>query len=135
MLAYLRAIDQPARHDASNDDPRFTRNRIRHELLPLLARDYNRRIAGVLARLAEQAAARALLQRAELPRAGAVVILDPDVLRRAAPRTVRALLRLVWPTWCRRRRAATTCPAASGRATRGGCCKLAPQGASDPPVG
>ncbi len=105
VLAYLHAIDQPARHDASNDDPRFTRNRIRHELLPLLARDYNRRIAGVLARLAEQAdelfrdeeaAARALLQRAELPRAGAVVILDPDVLRQAPPRLVRTLLRLVW---------------------------------------
>jgi tRNA(Ile)-lysidine synthase len=105
VLAYLRDIDQPARHDASNDDLHFTRNRIRHELLPLLARDYNPRIALVLGRLAEQAeelcreedlAGQTLLQQAELPRAGAVVILDAGVLRGRSPRTVRAALRLVW---------------------------------------
>ena len=36
------------RHDASNDDPTLARNRIRHELLPLLA-DYNPQIRRVLA--------------------------------------------------------------------------------------
>src|SRR5579884_1285182 len=39
--AYLASIDQPWREDASNLDRRFVRNRIRHELLPLLKRDYN----------------------------------------------------------------------------------------------
>lgn len=40
------------RHDASNDDPHHTRNRIRHELLPLLEK-YNPNIAATLARLAD----------------------------------------------------------------------------------
>ena len=37
VIAYLREIDQPWREDATNRDTRFTRNRIRHELLPMLA--------------------------------------------------------------------------------------------------
>lgn len=39
--------------DASNDDLRFVRNRIRHRLLPLLASEYNPRIADHLNRLAD----------------------------------------------------------------------------------
>jgi tRNA(Ile)-lysidine synthase len=48
---YLRELGQAWREDASNQDPAFTRNRIRHELLPAL-RGYNPQIAGQLARLA-----------------------------------------------------------------------------------
>ena len=40
-MAYLDALGQPYRVDATNDDRRLTRNRIRHELLPLLAEEYN----------------------------------------------------------------------------------------------
>src|SRR5262249_48725842 len=101
----LRELDQPARHDASNDDPRFTRNRIRHELLPLLARDYNPRIEETLGRLAEQAeevfaeeesAAAKLLHEAEKPRAGVLVIVGVTRRRQGSPRLVRAALRRVW---------------------------------------
>jgi tRNA(Ile)-lysidine synthase len=35
--AWLRALDQPWREDASNADVAYTRNRLRHELLPSLA--------------------------------------------------------------------------------------------------
>ncbi|MFO0842150.1 MAG: tRNA lysidine(34) synthetase TilS [Gemmataceae bacterium] len=111
IMAYLAELGQEARHDASNDDVRFTRNRLRHELLPLLARDYNPRIVEVLGRLARQAdeAAREedaqaadLLRRAEMPRAGATVVLDAGVLRTASRREVRAALRVerrreAWP--------------------------------------
>jgi tRNA(Ile)-lysidine synthase len=105
VLAYLREVGQAFRHDASNDDPRYTRNRLRHELLPLLARDYNPRIIEVLSRLAEQAAgafaeeeaaAAALLERAERPRAGFVVILDVACLRQSPAGAVRAALRRLW---------------------------------------
>jgi tRNA(Ile)-lysidine synthase len=43
------------REDRSNQDPRFVRNRIRHQLLPLLAREYNPGIADVLASMANVA--------------------------------------------------------------------------------
>jgi tRNA(Ile)-lysidine synthase len=36
ILAYLKEKNLPFRTDESNTDPRFTRNRIRHDLLPLL---------------------------------------------------------------------------------------------------
>jgi len=40
-------------HDPSNDDPRFRRNRVRHELLPLLDAIAERDVADVLARQAD----------------------------------------------------------------------------------
>ena len=40
-------------HDPSNDDPRFRRNRVRHELLPLLDAIAERDVAAVLARQAD----------------------------------------------------------------------------------
>jgi tRNA(Ile)-lysidine synthase len=48
---WLKAIDQPWREDASNLDTTFTRNRLRHELLPMLA-TYNPQIHSQLANLA-----------------------------------------------------------------------------------
>ncbi|MGC2636192.1 MAG: tRNA lysidine(34) synthetase TilS, partial [Acidobacteriaceae bacterium] len=50
--AWLRSIGQPWREDATNADTAFTRNRIRHELLPQLAA-FNPRIAEQLAHMAE----------------------------------------------------------------------------------
>ena len=40
-------------HDPSNDDPRFRRNRVRHELLPLLESIAARDVAAVIARQAD----------------------------------------------------------------------------------
>ncbi len=105
ILDYLHALSQPYREDASNRDPRFTRNRIRHELLPQLARDYNPAIADVLARLArqadeayriEEAAALALLAEAERPRAGDRLVFDHRTLRAAPRHRVREMFRQVW---------------------------------------
>ena len=52
--AYLRSLNQPWREDASNTDTAFTRNRIRHTILPLL-RTENPSIDQTLANLAELA--------------------------------------------------------------------------------
>lgn len=52
---FLRGRNIEWREDASNADLRFARNRIRHELLPQLARDWNPQIADALAKLADLA--------------------------------------------------------------------------------
>jgi tRNA(Ile)-lysidine synthase len=53
VLKYLDARGLKWREDASNRDLKFLRNRIRHELLPLLERDYNPGIRDALWRTAE----------------------------------------------------------------------------------
>ncbi len=55
--AYVAENKLPYRVDESNMDVSYSRNRIRHELLPLLERDYNPQIRTALLRLAEIAAA------------------------------------------------------------------------------
>jgi tRNA(Ile)-lysidine synthase len=52
--AWLRALGQAWREDATNAETTFTRNRIRHDLLPNLA-EFNPRVAEQLAHMAELA--------------------------------------------------------------------------------
>jgi len=52
VLAYLQSIGQPFRQDSTNELTQYSRNRLRHELLPLLERDYNPRVREALLRLA-----------------------------------------------------------------------------------
>ena len=51
LTAYLADIGQDYREDASNSDTRLTRNRIRHELLPMLAERFNPSVDQALQRL------------------------------------------------------------------------------------
>jgi len=55
LESYLKHLGQPWREDSSNKDLHHARNRIRHELLPLLQRNYNPAIRQTLADLAELA--------------------------------------------------------------------------------
>ncbi len=105
LVAFLKQHHQAFRTDSSNDDLRLTRNRIRHKLLPHLADEYNASIVDVLCRLAEQARqaqelietqACQLLQAAELPRAGDVVVLALAPLQARSRHVVRELFRLLW---------------------------------------
>jgi tRNA(Ile)-lysidine synthase len=56
LVAYLEDLGQPYRRDASNTDVRFTRNRIRHDLLPRLAQELNPGVVDALLRLGTLAA-------------------------------------------------------------------------------
>jgi tRNA(Ile)-lysidine synthase len=56
VASYLTSLGQPYREDCSNRDMRFTRNRIRHELLPRLEADYGPKVRESLVRLAGLAA-------------------------------------------------------------------------------
>ena len=52
---YLRSRNTPWREDSTNQDRTFARNRIRHDLLPQLTRDWNPNLTETLARLADLA--------------------------------------------------------------------------------
>jgi tRNA(Ile)-lysidine synthase len=102
---YLRDIGQPFREDSSNADRRFTRNRIRHELLPLLARHYNSTVADALLRLGALAAEAQgiideltdrLLDRAVKLENNSVVRIDASELSDQPPYMLRELLAMVW---------------------------------------
>ncbi len=54
---YLRAVDQPWRDDATNANLVHPRNRLRHEVIPYLARHFNPSIRQAVARLATMARA------------------------------------------------------------------------------
>ncbi len=105
ILAYLDAVGQAYCQDDTNLDPAYTRNRIRHQLLPRLAAEYNPDIVACLGRLARQAdeacaaeeeQARALLAAAERPRAGAVLVFDAGRLAAAPRPLLREAFRLLW---------------------------------------
>ncbi len=55
LRLYLNDLQQDFREDASNANREFTRNRIRHDLLPRLAGDFNRDVVAALVRLGETA--------------------------------------------------------------------------------
>lgn len=57
LRSYLKLFRQEWREDQTNLDRKHLRNRVRHELLPLLEKDFNPRIAELLAHTAELARA------------------------------------------------------------------------------
>jgi len=57
VVQYLRSLGQSWREDTSNLDRHLLRNRMRHELLPLLERDYNPNVRQLLNETAEIAQA------------------------------------------------------------------------------
>jgi tRNA(Ile)-lysidine synthase len=72
--AYLNALGQPWREDSTNRHLTFTRNRIRHELLPLLE-GWNPKLREHLAQMAELAHDEEAWWKAELARLAAQLIL------------------------------------------------------------
>lgn len=55
VLAWLASLSQPFREDSSNASSAYTRNRIRHELLPLLEKEYAPALRASLLRLTKLA--------------------------------------------------------------------------------
>ena len=105
LAAYLRDRQQAYCTDASNCDMRFMRNRIRKELLPLLAAHYNPTIVRALLRLGElagqsqaliEALVRDMTQRCLRHAARDEVRLDLDILATQPPHLVREVLMDMW---------------------------------------
>jgi tRNA(Ile)-lysidine synthase len=72
--AYLNSLGQDWREDSSNRDPAFTRNRLRHELLPLLE-GWNPRLREHLAQMATLARDEEAWWQAELARMGPQLVM------------------------------------------------------------
>lgn len=105
LVDYLQALGQPYREDSSNQDQRFTRNRIRHDLLPHLAEHYNPSVGEALRRLGLLAGeaqgvvdelVHALIHEAVVHEPGGRVLLRRDKTDDQAEYLVRELLIAVW---------------------------------------
>ena len=104
--AYCRELGQEYRRDSGNYLWRFRRNRVRRDLLPRLARDYNPRIREALRRLAAAAGEESDFVAAELeklwPQVAAEspggVLLRTDALAAHHPALQRAALRRGYAT-------------------------------------
>jgi tRNA(Ile)-lysidine synthase len=101
VRAYLAARNLVWREDATNRQLELARNRIRHELLPELARDWNPELEAALARLARVAQAEEIYWRQEIDRLaaceirrqGEAVLMRCSRLRELPEAVARRLLR------------------------------------------
>lgn len=103
--AFLTELGQEFREDVTNQDVSLTRNRLRHELLPRLERDFNGRVREHLCQLAEQAAdgeeamhiaADSLLDAALLDWSERVARLQRDTLLKTSRHLVREVFVRLW---------------------------------------
>lgn len=112
--AYLAEISQDYRSDLSNTDNRFTRNRLRNHLLPMLEQEYNPQIRDALRRLGLQAGdvqktleelAARLLVRAVVDSNETICRIACEVLRDLPRHLIRECFALLWKNlkWPRQR--------------------------------
>ena len=113
LIRFLDEQGQSYRTDATNTDTTLTRNRIRHELLPLLAREFNPQIRQALLRLGQQAQevyadeaalAEGLLRESLLEASPDHCRLKCGPLRGQPPQRIRECFVLLWRqlNWPRR---------------------------------
>jgi tRNA(Ile)-lysidine synthase len=105
VAQYLADRHQTYCLDESNEDPSYTRNRIRHALLPQLAAQYNPNVREALVRLGKLAAegqqvieqrAEELLDRAVVSQLRDEIVIDCDRLQDQPPHLVREVLIVAW---------------------------------------
>jgi tRNA(Ile)-lysidine synthase len=105
ILSYLKERGLDFRVDSSNQDLRFTRNRLRLDLLPKLQAEYNARILDALAALASRAnhacrlldrRMRTALEKIERPRVQDLLVFDLWRLQSLSAEELQALYAYVW---------------------------------------
>jgi tRNA(Ile)-lysidine synthase len=105
VLAYLSDLAQPYCEDSTNNDLHYTRNRLRHDLLPKLAAEYNPQVMDALLQLATLAGeaesivgerADEVLCAALVSQSAHEIVLDKTALARHSPALVRAALLHLW---------------------------------------
>ena len=102
---WLNSVGQTWRVDHTNTETRWTRNRIRHDLLPVLEREYNPQVREALLRMSRLSSEAVGMvgeivdenwNRCVLEQSVTVVRLCVDSLQRLQEPMVRALLMEVW---------------------------------------
>lgn len=105
LVDYLTSLGQPYREDSSNQDRRFTRNRIRHDLLPHLAEHYNPAVGEALRRLGCLAGeaqgvidelVRMLIDEVVVDQPGGATLVKSEAILGQSEYLVRELLMAVW---------------------------------------
>jgi tRNA(Ile)-lysidine synthase len=104
VLTYLSDLRQEYRMDATNEDQKFTRNRLRHDLLPAM-RSVRPEVDSALLRLAVQAGeAQSWIAAAAIRVAEACVtreskdhyLVDVRPLRQTSPLLIREVFKSIW---------------------------------------
>ncbi len=102
---YVRQHELPFREDDSNRDPAMTRNRIRHEMMPLLQQHFRNDVVSSLTSLAGQAdeaveyldhVAEKLLKDCQLELSATICRLDRGLLSSNPDILVRTAMTLIW---------------------------------------
>ena len=105
IIGYLEDLGQPYRVDLTNQDLTYTRNRIRHELLPALAADYNEHVCEALCRLGTlsretqqiiDSLVDHLWDQCTIQIAAKSVTLDTTHLQTTRPYLTRELFKRIW---------------------------------------
>jgi tRNA(Ile)-lysidine synthase len=103
--SFLASIGQPYLTDPTNADPSFTRNRLRHDVLPLLRNSVNSQVDQALLRLANQASetsalvrrfARRELKRVLIESSPKVIRLNSRILKTQPRALIRAVIAGAW---------------------------------------
>jgi tRNA(Ile)-lysidine synthase len=101
----LESLGKTFRHDQTNTENHFTRNRIRNDLLPLLREKFNPQVDEAVCRLAMLAAEQesilaelldGLIETALLEQSPDRVVLDVLVLQHLSPPVIREILIRTW---------------------------------------
>ena len=105
LLTYLGSLGKHYREDKTNAENRFTRNRIRNELLPVLRKEFNPHIDEAVCRLAGIAAEHesvlnelldGLLETALIEQSPDRIVLSVSSLQQYSPPVLREVLIRVW---------------------------------------
>ncbi len=105
LREYLTSIGQSWREDRTNDDPRFTRNRLRRHLLPVLEQDYGPGVVQAICRTSGMVAeaqavllaeATRLAEQATMHHEASFVVIRTGALADVSQLLIAEALRLVW---------------------------------------
>jgi tRNA(Ile)-lysidine synthase len=105
ILTYLKSLGKTFRHDKTNSENHFTRNRIRNNLLPMLREGFNPQVDEAVCRLATLAAEHesvlselldSLIETALVEHSPNRIVLDGSQLQHYSLAVIREMVIRIW---------------------------------------